>query len=161
MAVLFSLSSSITGYQNEAKKIFQQIIRYYPKHGNAHKYLGLIAHQQKLPHQALKHLEVTNNLNPNNPTTYYYLGLAANRASNVIRALAAYQLASRLKPDLVDVYASSGDIYLQLGKTNTSLMFYKKFINMAQYRPKLEHKLDRIKAKIVELTNETERLKGQ
>ena len=146
---------------DEAKKIFQQIIRYYPKHGNAHKYLGLIAHQQKLPHQALKHLEVANNLNPNDPTTCYYLGLAANRASNVTRALAAYQLASRLKPDLVDVYASLGDIYLQLGKTNASLMFYKKFINMAQYQPDLEHKLDRIKAKTVELTNETERLKSQ
>ena len=123
--------------------------------------MRLIAHQQKLPHQALKHLEVANNLNPNDPTTCYYLGLSANRASTVTRALAAYQLASRLKPDLVDVYASLGDIYLQLGKTNASLMFYKKFINMAQYQPDLEHKLDRIKAKTVELTNETERLKSQ
>ena len=138
---------------DEAEKIFQRIVRYYPKDGNAHKYLGLIAHQQQLPHQALKHLEISNNLNPNDPMTYYYLGLAANRVSNVTRALVAYQLASRLKPDLVDVYASLGDIYLQLGKTNAGLMFYQKFISMAQYRPELEHKLDQIGAKKIELTN--------
>ena len=32
-------------------------------------------------------------------------------------------------------------------------MFYQKFINMAQYRPELEHKLDQIEAKTIELTN--------
>ena len=101
--------------------------------------------------RAIKHLEISDSLDPNNPLTHHYLDLAYHGKGNLTQAITAYQMPIRFKPDLVTAYSDLGDADTEIGTTEIGHMCYQKFINSAKYRPVLKDSVDKTKSKALEL----------
>ena len=106
----------------------------------------MIAQRSKHWDLAIKHLKISNSLDPNNPLTHHYLGLAYHSKGNLAQAITAYQISIRVKPDLGTVYSDLGDAYTKIGKSEIGHMFYKKFINLAKYLQDLKSPVDQTRS---------------
>ena len=101
--------------------------------------------------RAIKHLEISDSLDPNNPLTHHYLGLVYHGKGNLTQAITAYQRPIRFKPDLVTAYSDLGDAYTEIGKAEIGHMYHQKCINLAKYRPDLKDSVEKTKSKALEL----------
>lgn len=135
----------------DANEAYSKVITQQPTNMEAHQKLGMIAKRSNHWDLAIKHLEISDSLDPNNPLTHHYLGLAYHGKGNLTQAITAYQMSIRFKPDLVTAYSDLGDAYTEIGKAEIGHMYYKKFINLAKYRPDLKDSVEKTKSKALEL----------
>ena len=135
----------------DANEAYSKVITQQPANMEAHQKLGVIAQRSKHWDRAIKHLEISNSLDPNNPLTHHYLGLAYHGKGNLAQAITAYQMSIRFKPDLVTAYSDLGDAYTEIGKSEIGHMFYQKFINLAKYHQDLKGSVEKTRSKVLEL----------
>ena len=135
----------------DANEAYSKVITQQPTNMEAHQKLGMIAKRSNHWDLAIKHLEISDSLDPNNPLTHHYLGLAYHGKGNLTQAITEYQMSIRFKPDLVTAYSDLGDAYTEIGKAEIGHMYYKKFINLAKYRPDLKDSVEKTKSKALEL----------
>ncbi len=114
------------GHIEEAKAIYQSILRKQPKNADAHNYLGLAYHQQGDHEQGLRALRKAIALFAGNPHFHYNAGVVAQALGRLDEALEYYQSALRLKPDYALAYNNCGTIWRERGDDEKARSFYRQ-----------------------------------
>lgn len=102
------LSFHQRGLLDQAKTIYQDILRIKPDHADALHFLGVIEDKAKNHEQAIHLIEKSIGINPNNPSSYLNLGNAYYHALRLTDALDCYAKAISLKPDYAIAYVCRG-----------------------------------------------------
>jgi tetratricopeptide (TPR) repeat protein len=109
--------NSLAGYNpTEAKGYYTRAYQMYDTAGMFDKAVG--------PLQKIIELD------PNNETNYYYLGMAYFRAEQYDGAVTAFQKAAELKPDFEHAWYQIGSSYFSAKKYREAAAAYKKYVEI-------------------------------
>jgi len=88
------------GRFEEAARHLKEAVRLKPDYGEAHLRLGMALGGQRKFLEASEHLQKAAELNPKDPLPHQWLALAWTELSDMEKAIAEYQRAIQIKPDL-------------------------------------------------------------
>ena len=99
------------GQLTEAQVLFEQVLKFQPKHFDALHLLGVIAVQVNNPEKAVELIGKALEINQQDPAAFYNLGCALQELKRFQAALEGYGKAIALKPDFVAAYYNCGVIF--------------------------------------------------
>ena len=94
-----------------AGKLYQQVLQLDPKHSDANRLLGLIAHNSGHHQEAVKLLNKAVAAKPKLAQNHFILGGLYKHLSETDKAIACYKKCIVLKPDFMEAYNNLGLIY--------------------------------------------------
>ena len=113
---------------NDAKIIFQDIIKVEPTNYKAHNNIGAILLKLGNLDEAEENFRKAVELNPEFVIAYYNLGIIQANLLKFKEAEKSYKKAIELKEDYVEAYSNLGSVYLKLEKLNEAEENFKKAI---------------------------------
>lgn len=99
-----------------ARETCERILREAPEHPHATHLLGLIADHQSAPEEALKLLEASIALNPQEASFHFNQGLVYEKQARYPEAIAAFSAALALQPDYLQARFQLGQAQLKAGE---------------------------------------------
>src|SRR5690242_9168432 len=96
------------GRLHEAEQVYRQILAAAPTHADSLHMLGVLALDTRHPQLALEHIERAIALRPTAAAYHASRGHALSDLGQLDAAIAAYQQALRLKPNLIDAHNGLG-----------------------------------------------------
>ena len=118
------------GYFNEAKAIYQKILRIQPNHFDALQLTGVIAAQTKNYAQADAFLSKAIKVNSFHSPTYLNLGLAKQELKQYEAAIASYDKAINLNPSFAEAFYNRGLAYQEIKQYEAAIASYDKAISI-------------------------------
>ena len=115
---------------NDAKIIFQNIIKVDPTNYKAHNNIGAILLKIGDLDKAEKNFRIAVKLNPEFVVAHYNLGIIQANLLKFNEAEKSYKKAIELKEDYVEAYSNLGSVYLKLEKLNKAEENFKKAIEL-------------------------------
>ncbi len=119
-----------SGRLDEAKAIYQELLRMNPRDSHAMHYLGLIALQRQNYADAVKLIEGAIKLDRRVPAFHCNLGNAYKGMGQIDSAIAAYLEAVRLDPNFQAAHNNLGNIYLEQGRVAEGLSSHRRALLM-------------------------------
>ncbi len=113
------------GRLEQARTIYQDLLRRNPADSHALHYLGLISLQQENFADAVRLIESAIRSDPRVPAFYCNLGNAYKGLRQFDNAASALVEATRLDPDFQVAYCNLGNIYLEQGKLEQAVSSYR------------------------------------
>ena len=120
------------GKLEQARVIYEEILKLNPKHFDALQLLGVIAIQAKQLKTALRLINDALNISTANPVVYNNRGIVLNGLKLWEDALASFDLALEKKPDYVDAYINRGNVLQELNRHTEALLSYE---SAAKFKP--------------------------
>ncbi|GAB4268074.1 MAG: hypothetical protein Kow0092_21730 [Deferrisomatales bacterium] len=114
-------SMYVGGRLDEAKGLYQELVRRNPRDATAYGNLGVVLNRLGRPEEALAVLERALTLDPGFAQAHYNRGLALWSTGRFEEALAAYRSATAAAPGLVEARLAQADLLLQLGRAREAL----------------------------------------
>ena len=109
------------GRLDEAKPLYEGILRVVPRHGDALHLYGTLLHQQGLSDQAVGFLRQAVALSPMSAVYQNHLGAALRAVGQPAAALAAFRRATELRDDYVEAFLNVSIILSELGRPQEAL----------------------------------------
>ena len=103
------------GQLPQARDIYEDILKIQPSHADALHFLGVVENHNGNHARAVKLIEKSISVFPNNPSSYLNLGNAQKNLKQFQAALVSYNKAISLKPDYALAYSNRG-VVLQATK---------------------------------------------
>ena len=122
----FSLHSS--GQLEQARVVYEEILRLNPRQFDAMQLLGALAIQTKQWDRALNLLTDAIKVNNSNPVVYNNRSLVLKELNQLHESLAGYEKAINLKQDYAEAHYNRGVVLQALGRMEESLDSYGKAI---------------------------------
>ena len=122
----FALDSA--GQIEQAKSIYEAILKLNPKHFHALQLLGAIAVQTQQWDKALKLLTDALAINNTSASVYNNRGIVLQELKRLEEALASYNKAIEYKRDFIDAYSNRGIVLQELKRYEEALVSYDKAI---------------------------------
>jgi predicted O-linked N-acetylglucosamine transferase (SPINDLY family) len=119
------------GRLEQARLIFEDIVRMEPNHPAAVGSLAVIAGQSRDFKRAVELFDQLVRLDPENPAAHCNRGLALQELGDYVAALASYERAISLKPDYAVAYYNRGNAEQALGRAPAALLSYGRAIAIA------------------------------
>ena len=120
------------GQYPAAQKVLQQLLKKGQNVAAAHRLLGFIAGQQQDFAEAAEQLRASLRFDPSSLESWYYLGMAYQKAGRHRAAAEAFGTLLQRRPDLFEAQHDMGLALLELGKAAEAL---KHFDRAIQLRP--------------------------
>ena len=117
------------GLLEEAKLLYQQIIRDFPSNADALHLLGVIQLQSGYEQDAISLINRAIKLSPNVPEYYSNLGVAYKNLHDLSGAQKSYLKAISLNPKYAEAYNNLGNIYKDRGQNTLAKFNYQKAID--------------------------------
>jgi len=114
----------------EAKVIYEQILKIDPYHFDAYALLGLLSCQKKQFTQAVNFLSKALQINPNHAETCFNKGLALKQLKRFDESIAVYDKAITLKPDYDEAYFTRGNALQETKRFEEALDSYDQAISI-------------------------------
>jgi tetratricopeptide (TPR) repeat protein len=105
----------------EAEEIYERILAIDPDHADSRYLLSLIFHQRGDAAQAIHHIDLALDKNPDNILALNSRGVALNALKRFDAALASYDRAIALQPDFVEALLNRGDTLKELQRLDEAL----------------------------------------
>jgi len=115
----------------DAREIYEQILRLQPNHFDSLQLLGVLCAQRKDYLQAVEFLSKALKVNPNHAPSHSNLGNALRELDRLDEALISFNQATSLKPDLAEAYNNRGITLKLLNRLDEALASYEKAISIA------------------------------
>ena len=125
-----AISHHQKGEFDDAKKIYELILKNYPKHFDALQLLATVLAQKKMFQEAIQCFRKTIAINPNSAHVYNNLANALKNVNLLDEALENYNKAIQLKSDYVEAYNNRGSILRELRRLDEALENYDKAIQL-------------------------------
>ena len=119
----------------EAKVVYEQILKIHPDHFDSYALLGLLSGQTKQFTQAIDFLSKALQINPNHAETCFNKGLALKQLKRFDESIASYDKAITLKPDYAEAYFSRGNALQATKRFEEALASYDHAISIKQDYP--------------------------
>ena len=120
------------GQLEQARAIYEEILKLNPKHFDALQLLGAIAAQTKQWDKALGLLTDALKINTTNASVYNNRGIVLQELKRLDEALASYDRAIEFKRDYAEAYSNRGNVLKELKRLDEALASYEKALN---YKP--------------------------
>ena len=117
------------GRLEQAKQIYEEILKSNPSHFDALHFLGLIALQEKHYQDAADLLSRAIQINPKSAAACYNQGIILFELKQFEAALQSYDKAISLKPDYAEAYSNRGNALKELQQFEAALHSYDKAIS--------------------------------
>ncbi len=136
------LSNDINAMYQEAVNNIQQgdlvkagilakrILKFNSKNADANYLLGIIAAQKSKYALACKHFKLAIKVNNQQPMYFYNFAFAAGMSGHADMALAAYEKAIELKPDLAEAHNNIGTLLFTTGQLDKALLAYNRVLQL-------------------------------
>jgi len=118
------------GKLDEAKFLYQEILRLDSRHFDSIQLLGAIATQKKQWANAQALYKKALSINPFSAAVFYNQGIVLNELQLFDESLLSYEKAIDLKPDHAEAYCNRGNVLLELNRLNEALKSYEKAIEI-------------------------------
>ena len=118
------------GRLEQAKQIYDEILKSNPRHFDALHFLGLIALQEKHYQNAADLLSRAIQINPKSAAACYNQGIILFELKQFEAALQSYDKAISLKPDYAEAYSNRGNALKELQQFEEALHSYDKAISL-------------------------------
>src|SRR5207302_776661 len=112
LALAFQQAAALhqAGRLAEAEHIYDQILKFQPKHFESRFLLGVIHSQRGNYPDAIRQFDVALRLNPNNASVHNSRGVALGKLKRVTEALASFDRAIALQPNDAEIEAVKADV---------------------------------------------------
>lgn len=120
------------GDLRSAEKLYQKILKSYPKHTDANRLLGVIAFSFGHHKEAVRLLNIAISAAPKFPQNHFILGGIYKQLDEVDKAIASYKRSIALKPNFTEAYNNLGLLY------KSKMLFTdaaSSFKNALKYKP--------------------------
>ena len=118
------------GKINEAKKIYEEILEFYPDHFLSLTNLGIVFSQLKDFKKAVELFNKVVKINPKYAEGYNNLGNSFFELSEIDRALESYKKAVQINHNFSDAYNNIGNVYLKKNDLNKAIENYELAISI-------------------------------
>ena len=118
------------GQLKQARVIYEEILKFNPKHFNAMQLLGALLIQIKQWNNALTILNQALKINSTNPFVYNNRGVVLKELLYLEEALTSYDNAIELKRDYAEAYSNRGIVLKELKRLAEALASYDKAIEL-------------------------------
>jgi tetratricopeptide (TPR) repeat protein len=118
------------GQLQEAKNLYEQILRISPHHADSLHLLGLIAYKSNNFSHARTLIDRAIHVNDRNPQYFFNLGLVHQALRQPDQAVRAYQQAIVLKPHYPEAYGNLGNVFREKGDLNQAAGAYQQAITL-------------------------------
>jgi len=114
------------GSLEEAKIIYEDVLKEHPDHFDCYHLLGLIFLQRGDYYEAAKLISKAVDIYPKNPAFFYHLGVALQELGELDGAMTAYDLATAMKPDFTEAWYNWGNALQKREKFAEAVDCYDK-----------------------------------
>ncbi len=121
-----------------AQKTFQQILKEFPDHPDAHNLLGVVLSKKGVHAKAVEHFSTAIKRNENNTGYYINRGLAYAKHNELQLAIEDFESVIKINPELADGYFNLGNILKQLDRVEEARKNFEKTVSL---QPKHEQGL--------------------
>ena len=118
------------GFIQEAKTIYNEILKRQQMHFHAMHLLGLIASQEKNYQLAVDLITKAIEIYPDNPAFHSNLGLALKELKEFDAAISSFKKAISIQPDFAEAYANCGNTLQLLKRFEDAIVNYDKAISI-------------------------------
>ncbi len=125
-----ALQHHSAGRLNEAKAIYQAVLKTHPDEPGALHFLGLVAHQQNDEQTALEYLTRSIIAKPDYAEAHSNRGIVLKELDRLEEAITSYQKALSLKPDFADAHYNLGNAYGGLDRHKDAVKCYQKALTL-------------------------------
>ncbi|OGI09975.1 MAG: hypothetical protein A2Y40_02095 [Candidatus Margulisbacteria bacterium GWF2_35_9] len=115
---------------DQAKKIYQEILKIYPKQSDVIHLLGLIEKQSGNMPRAIQLINDAIKINPRNPVYFYNLGNTYKENNDKQQAIDAYKKVIELEPKYFEAYSNMGLIFQNMGDLDNAVNHYLKALEI-------------------------------
>jgi len=123
-----ALARHQAGRLPEAEKIYRQILALDPDQFDARHLLGFIFHQRGDSAQAVHHIDLALQKNPDGILALNNRGIALNALMRFDEALASYDRAIALRPDFIEALMNRGNTLQELQRFDAALASFDRAI---------------------------------
>ncbi|MCF8131040.1 MAG: tetratricopeptide repeat protein [Deltaproteobacteria bacterium] len=120
------------GHLEEAKAVYEKILKYNPEHADALHLLGLVHHQNGKNDVALSFIGKAIELDRNRPVFYHSLGNTYHELNLIDEAINSYQKAIQLEPHYAEAFFSLASLFHCNQKIPEAINCFQKAI---QFNP--------------------------
>jgi len=117
-----------SGQLEQARVIYEEILKLNPTHYNSLQLLGAIATQTRQWTKALDLYASALTLNPQNPVVFYNQGIVLEELKRLDEALTSYDKAIELKQDYANAYLNRGNVLQELMQLDAALQSFERCI---------------------------------
>ena len=114
----------------EAKVVYEQILKIHPQHFDSYALLGLLSGQTKQFTQAIDFLTKALQINPYHAETCFNMGLALKQLKRFDESIASYDKAITLKPDYAEAYSTRGNVLQEIKRFDEAVASYEGAIRI-------------------------------
>jgi predicted O-linked N-acetylglucosamine transferase (SPINDLY family) len=119
----------------EAKVLYEQILKIQPNHFDSYALLGLISGQTNQFTQAVDFLSKALQIKPYHAETCFNLGLALKQLKRFDESLASYEQAIKIKPDYAEAYSTRGNVLQEIKRFDEAIASYDHAISIKPEYP--------------------------
>jgi len=119
-----------SGRFEEAKKIYEEILKINPNNFEIINLLGIISLQQQNYHEAIILINKAININPNHHALYNNLGAAYKNLKKYNEAIINFKKAIELNPNYAEAYNNLGTIFKNINQYEEAFKNYLKSIQL-------------------------------
>ncbi len=118
------------GNFDEAKNIYEQILKHKPKHFDALQLLGILYGQINKKEKAIDLLESALAIKPDDASALNNYGVILTDVNRVDEACSALEKATTIKPDYAEAYSNKGNTLKILGRYKDAIKAYDTAIKL-------------------------------
>jgi len=119
------------GRQEDAARLYGQVLAIDPRHADSLHRLGVIAYQKGLHGQAVDMLRQAIACRPEAASYHAHLGLALDGLGQLDEAVESCRRAVTLDPDLPDLHNNLGVLLQRLGRQEDAIACYRRAVELA------------------------------
>jgi predicted O-linked N-acetylglucosamine transferase (SPINDLY family) len=123
----------------EAKIVYEQILKIQPDHFDSYSLLGLLSGQTKQFTKAVDFLSKALQINPNHAETCFNMGLAFKQLKRFDESIAIFEKAITLKPDYAEAYSTRGNVLQELKRVEEGVASYDLAIRIKPDYPEAHY----------------------
>jgi predicted O-linked N-acetylglucosamine transferase (SPINDLY family) len=113
-----------------AERLYREILRAEPRHGDSLHGLGIIALQVGQPQAAIELLRAALQAEPAQPVALLNLGVALRELQRPAEALASFDQALRMAPDYADALNNRADVLIELQRPGEALVSLEQALRL-------------------------------
>jgi predicted O-linked N-acetylglucosamine transferase (SPINDLY family) len=132
LALAFQQAAALhqAGRLAEAEHIYDQILKFQPKHFESRFLLGVIHSQRGNYPDAIRQFDVALRLNPNNASVHNSRGVALGKLKRVTEALASFDRAIALQPNNAESHSNRANALRELDRAEEALASSNRAITL-------------------------------
>jgi predicted O-linked N-acetylglucosamine transferase (SPINDLY family) len=124
----YALALHRAGQLSEAGEMYRHVLKARPRHFDSLHLLGVVYHQRGDHAQAVRQIEAALRINPNDPFAHCNHAAALLRMRSPSAAVASYDQAIALKPDLAEAFHCRGNALQDLKQFEAAVASYDRAI---------------------------------